>query len=71
MLILSVLIVVYNYFHIAIGFQLCYIIVVHNTCFLKTTISRIDKLYMRIPLERNSQSALAVRLSAPNGKFIS
>lgn len=31
----------------------------------------IDKKLMRIPLERNSQSALAVRLSAPNGKFIS
>ena len=26
---------------------------------------------LRIPLERNSQSALAVRLSAPNRKFIS
>ena len=25
---------------------------------------------MRIPLERNSQSAIAVRLSAPNGKFL-
>ena len=46
MFILSVLIVVYNYFHIAIGFQLCYMIVVHNTCFLETTIFRIDKLYI-------------------------
>ena len=26
-------------------------------------------IIMRIPLERNSQSAIAVRLSAPNGKF--
>ena len=25
---------------------------------------------LRIPLERNSQSAIAVRLSAPNGKFL-
>lgn len=26
------------------------------------------ELKMHIPLERNSQSAIAVRLSAPNGK---
>ena len=32
----------------------------------------IDVMYdpeLHIPLERNSQSAIAVRLSAPNGKF--
>lgn len=28
-----------------------------------------DATVLRIPLERNSQSAIAVRLSAPNGKF--
>ena len=30
---------------------------------------RLPNPQMRIPLERNSQSAIAVRLSAPNGKF--
>ncbi len=32
--------------------------------------SLLFKNILRIPLERNSQSAIAVRLSAPNGKFL-
>ena len=29
-----------------------------------------DEFIVHIPLERNSQSATAERLSAPNGKFV-
>ena len=34
------------------------------------SISDKRMLNMHIPLERNSQSATAERLSAPNGKFV-
>lgn len=46
----------------ALKLALDYIAEVLNTC---------DQMVrVRIPLERNSQSAIAVRLSAPNGKFL-
>ena len=37
---------------------------------IKHIFNLIIQARLRIPLERNSQSAIAVRLSAPNGKFL-
>ena len=40
-----------------------------ETLSLSSSLGKIVKL-LHIPLERNSQSATAERLSAPNGKFV-
>ena len=42
----------------------------NNTYINTISIPEIEKYIVHIPLERNSQSAPAERLSAPNGKFV-
>ena len=52
-----------NYYHTQIetGHIIQYVMMIPDT----------NKVIVHIPLERNSQSAIAVRLSAPNGKVCS